>query len=123
MRALSVVLYQQDSREARTLAQSLAEYFHSVGIAPSLSELRTTVAKRRADIVVLDMELACLEEVERLHQDFPSLCIVGTHRLADEEIWTAALSAGASDVCAASDVRGILLSAIRNAQVASRAVA
>ena len=29
----------------------------------------------------------------------PSLCIVGTHRLADDKLWTEALSLGASDIC------------------------
>jgi len=34
-----------------------------------------------------------------LHRQFPSLCIVGTHRLADDKLWTEALNLGASDIC------------------------
>jgi hypothetical protein len=34
-----------------------------------------------------------------LHQEFPGLSIVCTHRLADDELWAEALSRGASDVC------------------------
>jgi hypothetical protein len=34
-----------------------------------------------------------------LHREFPSLCIGGTHRLADDKLWAEAMSLGASDIC------------------------
>jgi len=34
-----------------------------------------------------------------LHREFPGLCIVGTHRLADDKLWAEAMSLGASDIC------------------------
>ena len=44
--------------------------------------------------------------------------IVCTHRLADEEMWTAALNAGAADIYPSYDTRGILSAAVRNASMA-----
>jgi hypothetical protein len=67
------------------------------------------------------MELAHLEQIKKLHTEFPRLCIVGTHRLADEEMWAAALNVGASDICQTMDTRGILHSAIHNLQTGAAA--
>jgi DNA-binding NarL/FixJ family response regulator len=80
----------------------------------SLGELRASIAKHRAKVVVLDIETASLSEVEKLSHDFPGVPIVCTHRLADEEMWTAALSAGAVDICPSSDTGAILTAALRN---------
>lgn len=60
------------------------------------------------------MEGARLELVEHMHREFPGVCIVCTHRVADEAKWAAALDVGASDYCQSSDTEGILLAAIRN---------
>jgi DNA-binding response OmpR family regulator len=83
----------------RILAVSLSQHFHSVHLARSCEEVRSAVAGQRADALVLDLETSGPDEVERLHHEFPNLCIVGTHRLADDEIWTEALNHGASDIC------------------------
>jgi DNA-binding NtrC family response regulator len=99
MEPMSVVLYQNDARTAQILANSLAQHFQSVHLARSHEELRPTIARNRAEVLVLDMEESYWGEVERLHREFPSLSIVCTHRLADEELWTEALNKGASDVC------------------------
>jgi hypothetical protein len=93
----------------------LSLHYHSVHVAGSAGELRTTIARYRADVAVIDVEASCLDEVTRLHREFPGLSIVCTHRVADEEMWTAALNAGASDMCPAFDTRGIVQSAERNA--------
>jgi DNA-binding NtrC family response regulator len=99
MEPVSVVLYQNDARTAQLLANSLSQHFQTVHLARSHEELRPTIARNRAEVLVLDMEKSYWGEVERLHQEFPSLSIVCTHRLADEELWTEALNQGASDVC------------------------
>ena len=114
MKPLSVVICQSDSRVARALASCLTGHFHSVRVATSLDELRETILRYRADALVLDMELAQLEQIRRLHTEFPRLCIVATHRLADEEMWAAALNVGASDICQSMDTQAILYSAIHN---------
>jgi DNA-binding NarL/FixJ family response regulator len=76
-------------------------------------ELRERVAKNRPEVVVFDIEYNRLTDVRISHQDFPLLPIVCTHRVPDEELWIAALEAGASDVCSADDVQAILSSVLR----------
>jgi len=99
MEPLSVVLYQNDPRTAQTLAVSLSQHFDSVYLANTYQEVLPAVARHRAGAVVLDLETSGPGEVERLHHEYPSLCIVGTHRLADDQLWTEAMSLGASDIC------------------------
>jgi DNA-binding NtrC family response regulator len=123
MQPLNVVLLQSDSRVAQSLVSALAKTFGSVHEVQSLDELRTSIAKHRAGVAILDMEAASLSDVQRLSHEFPKACIVCTHRLADEDMWTAALSAGAADVCPPSDTRGILRTALRNAPRAQSAAA
>jgi hypothetical protein len=67
------------------------------------------------------MEAASLSEVAQLSREFPKARIVCTHRLADEEMWTAALSAGAVDVCPSSDMQGIVSAVLRSSRIASYA--
>jgi DNA-binding NtrC family response regulator len=99
METLRVVLYQNDPRTAQTLAVSLSQHFESVYLARTCEEVRPAVARHRAEAVVLDLETSGPGEVERLHHEFPGLCIVGTHRLADDKLWAEAMSLGASDIC------------------------
>ncbi len=99
MAPLSVVLYQYDPRTAQSLASSLSQQSLSVHLARNYDELRPTIAKNRAEVLVLDMETFTPSEVEQIHKEFPSLSIVCTHRLADDELWTEALSHGAADMC------------------------
>jgi DNA-binding NtrC family response regulator len=99
MESLRVVLYQNDPGTAQTLAVSLSRHFESVYLARSYAEVRPAVARNRAEALVLDLETSGPGEVERLHNEFPGLCIVGTHRLADDKLWAEAMSLGASDIC------------------------
>jgi DNA-binding NtrC family response regulator len=99
MEPISVVVYQFDPRTAQVLASSLSHESLSVHLALSREELRPTITRNRAQVLVLDMEASSSRDVERIHNEFPSLSIVCTHRLADDELWTEALSHGASDVC------------------------
>ena len=115
MKSSSVVLLQIDPVIAQSLTASLLSSFRSVHAVRSVEELRSSILKHRAKVVILDMEMAPLPEVERLSHEFPGLSVVCTHRLADEEMWTAALSAGASDICPTYDTHSILAAALRNA--------
>jgi DNA-binding NarL/FixJ family response regulator len=119
----SVVLLQGDPVVAQSLTNSLLTSFRSVHSVPSMGELRTSILKHRARVAILDMELASLPELEQLSHEFPGLSVVCTHRLADEEMWTAALSAGASDICPTYDTHSILSAAVRNARRAQSAAA
>ncbi len=123
MTPLSVLVWQEDSRIARALASGLASHFHSVHVAESLGDVRAMIAKHRAEVLIVDMEGAHLQIVEQLHREYPSICIVCTHRVADEQMWAAALDAGASDYCQSTDTEGILLAAIRNAPPSQSAAA
>jgi len=63
------------------------------------------------------MEEASLDDVKSLAGDFPEAHIVCTHRCADEEMWTAALNAGAEDVCRLSDTTSIVRAAMNCTQL------
>jgi hypothetical protein len=112
MQSLHVVLLQSDAEVAQSLVSALSNRFDSVQLARSLDELRTSIARHRARVAILDLEKASLSDVKSLCGDFPGACIVCTHRCADEEMWTAALNAGASDVCPSSDTSGIMRAAL-----------
>lgn len=115
MQSLTVVLLQGDAGVAQSLVSALSNAFSSVQQVQSLGELRNGIAKHRADVVILDIEAAPLSEVVQLSQDFSRVCIVCTHRIADEEMWAAALQAGAADVCPTNDIPAILRAALGNA--------
>jgi DNA-binding response OmpR family regulator len=119
----SVVVLESDSRLAQSLAGGLSSHFKSVHLTRSRDELRERIARNRPEAVILDMESSRLTDVRNLHRDFPSLPIVCTHRVPDEELWIAALEAGASDVCPADDVPKVLSSVLRNVAIAHHAAA
>ena len=116
MLPLTAVVVQSDPESAAALASSLLRHFHTVRIVRSLEEVRAAIPRHRAELAILDLELIGIAEVEQLRRDFATLSIVCTHRLPDEKLWASALDAGALDCCHCSDVRGIVLAAMRNAQ-------
>ena len=99
MEALRLVVYQNDPNLARNLAGTLSKHFNSVDLAGGYEEVRPAVVRSRAEVLVLDVESSQTGEIARLHEEFPQLCIVATHRLADDKLWTEALDKGAADVC------------------------
>jgi DNA-binding NtrC family response regulator len=119
----SVVVLESDPKTAQSLAGGLRSHFHSVYLTGSRDEMRDKVAQKRPEVVVFDIESSRLTDVASLHSDFPALPIVCTHRVPDEEMWISALQAGASDVCAASDVENVLNSVLRSVTVARRTAA
>ena len=111
MKPLSVIVTQSNSKTAELLSKSLSNHFRAVNVAGDMDGLRNAIVKHRADVAIVDLELADLNEVQRLTQEFAGTMIVCTHRLADEKMWSDALAAGAADCCADSDVRAIVLAA------------
>ena len=111
MKPLTVVIAQSDPKSAETLAASLQGHFKAVHVARDLEDVRTSVPRHRADLLVIDLELASLPQIEQLRRDLPTTAVVCTHRVADEELWARALAAGALDCCHTSDVRSIVLAA------------
>lgn len=118
----SVVVLEKDPRVARSLVGGLRSHFQSVQLTRSHDELRDRVSKNQPEAVILDIESWKLAEVESLRREFPALPIICTHRVPDEDIWMAALEAGASDVCASDDVANVVTSIQRN-MARSRSVA
>jgi DNA-binding NtrC family response regulator len=114
--AQSIVVLEKDPGVARSLAGGLRPHF-SVHLTGSREELRENVLRNQPEAVVLDIENWRLTDVETLHQDFPQLAIVCTHRVPDEEMWMAALAAGACDVCPNDDVGNVLTSILRSTAI------
>jgi DNA-binding NarL/FixJ family response regulator len=112
MKPLSVVVAQNTSKDAALLAKSLSNHFRAINVVGNLDELRIAIPKHRADVAIVDLELATLVQVQQLTREFAGTTIVCTHRLADEKMWSDALAAGAADCCSASDVRSIVLAAL-----------
>jgi DNA-binding NarL/FixJ family response regulator len=111
MKPLSVVILPGNGKAAESLAQSLHNHFRVVNLAGNLEELRHAIPRHAADVIIVDLERAGLEDVLELRKEFSSLSIVCTHRLADERMWMQALAVGAVDCCASTDVRAIVLAA------------
>ena len=120
--AQSVVLLEKDPGVARSLAGGLRSHF-SVHVTDSHEGLRDKVERNRPQAVILNIEHWQLTDVESLHRDFPQLSIVCTHRIPDEEMWMAALEAGAFDVCPTDDVSNVLTSVLRSTGLSRTAAA
>jgi DNA-binding response OmpR family regulator len=112
--AQSIVVLEGDPKLAQSLAGGLQPHFRSVHLTCSRDELRNRVAQNQPEAVIVNIESWRLTDVANLHRDFPALPIVCTHRIPDEEIWMAALEAGAADVCIAGDVENVLTSVLRS---------
>jgi len=118
----SVVVLETDPKLAQSLAGGLRPHF-LVHLTCSREELREQLANQRPEAVVLNMEYSRLADVQTLHQDFPAVHIVCTHRVPDEEMWMAALEAGASDVCPVDDVEIVITSVRRSMGLSQTAAA
>lgn len=114
MQPLDVILLQSDTGATQSLISALANSFRGIYQVASVGEVRASIAKHRAPIAILDMESATLSDIEGLSHEFPAASIVCIHRCADEEMWTAALNAGARDLCASTDTHGIIQAALRS---------
>ncbi|MGH9644920.1 MAG: hypothetical protein ACRD3Q_21160 [Terriglobales bacterium] len=99
MEPLSLVIYHNDPGTARALEAGLSQHFGPVKLVKKYDDVQSAIARQRAEVLVLDLETSRWDAVRNLHEEFPSLCIVATHRLADDELWTQAMSQGAADVC------------------------
>ena len=60
MKPLSVIVFQNSSRNAESLAKSLYPHFRMVNVARDLNELRNSIPRHRADVAIVDLELAGL---------------------------------------------------------------
>jgi len=123
MQPLDVILLPCDTRSTQPLVSALGNSFRAIHQVGSVGEVRAGIAKHRATIAILDMETATLSDVEGLSREFPWARILCIHRCADEEMWTAALNAGACDLVPSSDTRSIVQAALRSGAVGRSAAA
>jgi DNA-binding NarL/FixJ family response regulator len=121
MLSLNVVLAQHDATAATSLINNLRGQCRMVTVS-NKDEVRKEILRSRANIAVLDLEMFSLPEVKTLCNEFRNVSVVCTHRLADEELWTNVMNAGASDCCLPSDVNGIMF-AVRRYAARSRSAA
>jgi len=108
MNSMNVIVSSANAAAATKLAASLAPHLSGISIGTSFEETRAAIARNRAGGAVVDLETCDLGQVQQLCREFPGTNIVCTHRLADEQMWVAALSAGAVDCCYDGDVASIL---------------
>ena len=104
----TVVIAQRDPRAVMGLANDLHAHFPHVAIAQDAKELRELLERHEARVAIIDLETVDIKEVRKLSDRFNDLVIVCTHRSPDEQMWTAALNAGAVEFCHPHDVRSIL---------------
>ena len=122
MLSLNVVLAQRDPATANSLINNLRGQCRAVTVS-SKDEIRHHILKSRAEVAVVDLEMFSLPEVKNLCTEFKNVSVVCTHRLADEDIWTDVMNAGASDCCLPTDVNGIMFAVRRYAAKAKSAAA
>jgi DNA-binding NtrC family response regulator len=96
--SLSIVIAEHDPAVAQSLASSLDNHFRPVRLTRSLEELRSAIPRHRVDAVVANLETVGLKDLAQISRDL-KVPVIGTHRVPDEDMWTAALDAGVSDVC------------------------
>lgn len=118
----NIVVLEKDPSVGTFLSAGLRSHF-SVRVIGSREELPEDIARNHPRVLVMNIEHWRLDEVENLHREFPSLPIVCTHRVPDEEMWMAALEAGASDVCPSDDVSHLVNSVLRTLALSQSAAA
>ena len=121
MQRLNVIVAQRDATSATQIALALHDHCRTVYLANTPEQIRRAVPKQRADVIVVDLEMVGLEEIERLHREYGNLAIVATHRVADEEMWTQSLQAGAVDCCYPQDVATTLSGTVAHTHSNSQA--
>jgi DNA-binding response OmpR family regulator len=119
----TIVILEKDPKVAQYLVWGLRPHFQSVDVMESHDNLREKVSVNQPGALILDIEHWRITDVECFHREFPQLPIVCMHRIPDEEMWMAALEAGATDVCPVDDVGSVLTSVLRSLSLSQRAAA
>ena len=112
MQSLSILIAQADARVGELLAASLRTHFREIRVVRGLHELREKHSQDQEPYaVVVDLELVNFQELHEICGCYRGAAVICTHRLADDEMWVAALAAGATDCCTPNDIVGILRAA------------
>ncbi len=113
MQPTSIVLAHRDPALTDNLARSIQRQFRAIATVDSLEETRGAIARLRAPLAIVDLELVTFPQLGELCREFPATAFVCTHRLADDAMWSQSLAMGAVDCCLANDVPGIVQAAER----------
>lgn len=108
----TILIANSDRQRSALLAKGLREHARNVVITDDARGLQNAVPKHRPDVVVADLETINYETVAELRKAFAHVNVVCTHRVPDEQMWAAALEAGASDCCCVADVDDIVRAAL-----------
>ena len=108
MRPISVALARREPVLTDNVVRSISKQFSNVATANNAEEVRTAVARQRAGLAIVDLEVVNFAELAQLCREFPATAFVSTHRLADDAMWSQSLSMGAVDCCLAGDLSKIL---------------
>ena len=98
MQSLSVLIAQADGRVGELLATNLRTHFREIRVVGGMNELREKLFQSEEPYaLVVDLELVNFQELHKICAWHRKTAVICTHRLADEEMWVAALAAGAAD--------------------------
>jgi hypothetical protein len=117
MPPINIVIAHRDPALPEVLAGSIQQQLHAIATAQNLDELRTSIARLRSPLAIVDLELVSFSELAELCREFSATAFVCTHRLADDAMWSQSLSLGAVDCCLASDLPRILQTSERYVSV------
>jgi len=104
----TIVIAQPNPAIAPGLANELRAHVARVAVTDRTTDLHTILRRREAQVAVLDLETVNLEEICRLASSLDDLTVVCTHRSPDEQMWMAALRAGAVEFRHPQDARSTL---------------
>ncbi len=79
----------------------------------AISDIRATVARLRAQLAIVDLELVSFPELAALCREFPATAFVCVHRVADDTMWMQTMASGAVDCCVSAELPRILENADR----------
>ncbi|MGA2961856.1 MAG: hypothetical protein ABSD96_09295 [Candidatus Korobacteraceae bacterium] len=111
MQSLSILIVQADGRVGELLVANLRTHFREIRVVRLHELWEKPFQNQEPYAVVVDLELVNFRELHEICGRYRNSAVICTHRLADDEMWVAALAAGATDCCAPSDIHSILRAA------------
>jgi hypothetical protein len=108
MQQIHIVLAHRDSERLDRLAAPQNNLFLNIATVNEPGTVVDTIAKSRAQLAVIDLELVGLPAFAGLCREFPGTVFITTHRLADDALWSASLAAGALDCRNDADLQAII---------------
>jgi len=108
MPPIHVVLTRHDPALTDKLIASVKKQYVDVATAGNEEDTRTAIARTKAQLAIVDLEIVNFVELDQLCHEFPATAFVSIHRLADDGMWSKSLAAGAVDCCLSGDLPRIL---------------